>query len=112
MTTLPLDNNQEPIQVLRLKASGGAHAISTTTGASARNATALSSATRVVSVYATQDVYIRFGDSSVTAASTDHFFPANVYYDFAIGAEGETQFTHLAARSVSASGTVYISEKE
>lgn len=112
MTKLPTDLNNETIQALRLKTTGGAHAISATTAASARNATAFDAATQIVSVYATKDVYMRFGGSDVTAASTDHFFPANIYYDFAIGADGEGQFTHLAVKAVSADGAVYISEKE
>ena len=53
----------------------------------ARNSADFNSNTRVVSVYATEPVYIKFGDSSVTAAATDHYFPAGVYYDFAIGGD-------------------------
>ncbi len=112
MTKLPTDLNNEPIQALRLKASGGAHAVSATTSASAKNSTAFVDATKVVSVYATQNMYLRFGDSSAAASSADHFFPANTYYDFAIGAEGEAQYTYLAARAVTTNGTLYISEKE
>lgn len=109
-TKLPTDSNDNPIPVLRLK-SGGAHKI-TTSGTSARNSTAFSTDTKVVGIYATQDVYLRFGGASVTAAATDHFFPAGVYYDIALGAEGASQATYLAALQVSAAGTLYISEKE
>lgn len=109
-TKLPTDSNNNPIPVLRLK-SGGAHRI-ITSGSSARNATAFGPDTRVIGIYATQDVYIRLGTSSVTAAGTDHFFPAGVYYDVALGADGASQATHIAALQVSAAGSLYISEKE
>ena len=109
-TKLPIDSNNNPIQALRLK-SGAAHKI-TTSGTSARNTTAFGANTSVISVYATQDVYLNFGDSSVTATGTDHFFPAGVYYDIALGADGTAHATHLAALQVTSGGTVYISEKE
>ena len=57
-------------------------------------------------------MYLRFGDSTVTAAATDHFFPAGVYYDVALGADGSAHFTHMAALQVTSAGIVYISEKE
>ncbi|MGH1397722.1 MAG: hypothetical protein ACRBCT_00725 [Alphaproteobacteria bacterium] len=109
-TKLPLDVNDNPIPALRLKASG-AHQIASG-AASARNATAFGDGTRVVSLYADQDVYIAFGDSSVTASASDHFFPAGVYYDVALGGDGAAHATHLAVLEVSSAGTVYVSEKE
>lgn len=109
-TKLPLDSNDNAIPAMRLLASG-AHTISST-ASSARNSTAFNAETRVVSVYATKDVYLNFGDSGVTADSGDHFFPAGVYYDFAIGGDGTAHYTHLAALRVSEDGNVYISEKE
>lgn len=113
MTTyLPTDANNNPIPALRLKASAGAHSIAA--GATtARNSTAFDGTTQIVSVFATIPVYLRFGGASVEAANTDHYFPANTYYDFAIGGEETKQFTHLAVLRVgSEDGTVYISEKE
>lgn len=112
MTYLPLDNDQNPIPALRLKTSGGAHTIAAS-AASARNATAFNADTRVVSVYATGPVYLRFGGSSITAANTDHYFPAGVYYDFAIGGGGKTgQSTYLAVLRADTDCAVYVSEKE
>lgn len=111
MTILPLDSNNNPIPALRLKASGGAHAI-TVSGVSARNSVAFSSTTRVISLYATTDVYVRLGGASVSATSSDHFFPAGTYYDVAIGGDETGHATHVAALQVSASGTLYVSEKE
>lgn len=109
-TKLPTDNSGNPIPALRMKASG-AHSISTSSS-SARNSTAFSDDTRVISLYATQDVYLNFGGSSVTATSSGHFFPAGVYYDVAIGGDGTGHYTHVAALRVSADGVLKISEKE
>ncbi len=110
-TLLPTDADNNPIQALRLK-SGGAHSIAAS-GTSARNATAFNDDTKIVSLYATSPVYVRFGASTVTAAATDHYFPEGVYYDFAVssGSKG-AKVTHVAVLAVSAAGTVYISEKE
>lgn len=109
-TKLPLDTNDNPIPALRLK-DGGAHVISTSV-VSARNTTAFDADTRVISVYATQDAYLKFGDSSVAATASDHFFPAGVYYDISIGGDGTAHDAYVAALRVSADGSVYISEKE
>lgn len=109
-TKLPLDTNNNPIPALRLQ-DDAAHSISTS-ASSARNSAAFNADTRIISVYATQDVYLAFGDSSVTATSSDHFFPAGVYYDVAIGGDGTGHATHLAALRVTDNGTLYISEKE
>lgn len=109
-TLLPLDTNNNPIPALSLKESG-AHSIAVT-ATSARNGTAFGNATRVVSLYATTDVYVSLGDASVTASASDHFFPAGVYYDIAIGGDTSAHHTHIAALRVSSDGTLYISEKE
>lgn len=109
-TKLPLDSNDNPIPALRLK-EGGAHVI-TTSALSARNSVAFSPDTRIVSIYATQDVYLNFGGATVSAGSSDHFFPAGVYYDVAIGGDGTGHASHLAALRATTDGQVYISEKE
>jgi hypothetical protein len=109
-TKLPKDNNGNPIPVLRFL-QGGARNLATS-ASSARISTPFSAGTKVVGLYATQDVFLRFGDSSVTAGTSDHFLPAGLYYDVAIGVDDEAHYTHLAAIRVSASGTLYISEKE
>jgi len=108
-TRLPTDANDSAIQALRLKPNC-AHVISSS-GSSARNSTPFDDETRVVSIYASEDVYINFGGASVTADTSDHFFPKGVYYDIAIGAEASARYTHIAVRQVSAGGSVYISEK-
>jgi len=98
---------------LRLRASGGAHAIAAT-GTSARNSTAFATDTKVVSLYATGAVYVRFGASTVTATTADHYFPQGVYYDFAIqgGDSKGPRSSHIAVLAASTSCTVYVSEKE
>ncbi|PCI54871.1 MAG: hypothetical protein COB36_08405 [Alphaproteobacteria bacterium] len=109
-TLLPQDQNDNPIPALRLK-SGGAHNI--TVGASStRNAAPFSTETRVVSLYTDAPVYIAFGNSSITATTSDHFFPAGIYYDVAIGGDHSAHYTHAAVLQVSSDGTLHISEKE
>ncbi len=109
-TLLPKDQDDNVIPAVRLKGAD-AHSISSTV-ITARNSTAFDSETRIVSLYATEAVYIRFGDSSVTATTSDHYFPSGVYYDFAIGGDRVKQSTNLAVLRVDTDGTVYISEKE
>jgi hypothetical protein len=112
MTTfMPIDQNGNAIPALRLKQSG-AQTMSASTSASARNAVAFDPTTRVISLYSTSDIYVRFGTSGVTAASTDHFFPANTYYDFSIGGDRSAQYNYVAVLAASSAGTVYVSEKE
>lgn len=110
MTTyLPTDSDNNPIPALRLK-DDKAHQIAIT-AASVRNTTAFEDSTRVISIYATEDVFLRFGDSSVSAQNTDHFFPAGIYYDVSIGGEKTGHFSHVAVISAGTNGTLYISEK-
>lgn len=111
-TLLPLDSDNNPIPALRLKDSG-AHSISVS-GTSARNSTAFSADTKVVSIYATGPVYLAFGDSSVAATTSDHYFPEGVYYDVAIsgGAGKGAHDTHVAALQADSACTLFISEKE
>ena len=109
-TKLPMDVNDNPIPALRLK-NAAAHTLSIT-ASSTRNTTAFDPDTRIISLYATTDLYLKFGDSAVTATSSDHFFPAGIYYDIAIGGDGAGHYTHLAALRLTADGNLYISEKE
>lgn len=108
-TILPTDENNNPIPALRLR-DGGAQKV-TVTAASARNATAFDADTRIVSLYATDAVYIRFGGSSVTATTSDHYFPANTYYDIAIGGEESNHANYIAVIRANADCILYISEK-
>ena len=109
-TYLPMDVNDNPIPALRLK-DGGAHSIAV--GAvSGRNSQPLDDNTRIISLYSTSDVYLKCGDSGVVATTSDHFFPAGMYYDISIGGDTAAHYTHIAALRVSEDGMLYISEKE
>lgn len=110
-TLLPKDADNNVIPALRLR-DGGAHTLNVT-GAASRNTAAFDDDTKVISVYATVPVYMKFGDASVAATTADHYFPAGVYYDIAITG-GSSKGAHDAYVSVlrfDEDGTVYISEK-
>lgn len=108
---MPTDAWDNPIPALGLRADGGAHSIAAT-AASARNATVFPPDTKVISVYATVPVYLKFGGSTVTATTSDHYFPEGIYYDFAINQDADNQSTNLAVlRAGSSDGMVYLSEK-
>ena len=104
-TLLPQDSNNNPIPALSLKDSA-AHSISASSTTSTRNNVAFADDSIVISVYTDVPVYLAFGDATINATSNDHYFPAGLYYDFAI------KNTHVAVRAVADNGTVYISEKE
>ncbi len=107
---LPVDRDNNPIPAVRLKPSG-AHSIAAT-ATTARNTNAFAADTQIVSLYATGPVYVKFGDSSVTATTSDHYFPSGVYYDFSLGGDKVPHYTHVAVLRVSADCTLYVSEKE
>jgi hypothetical protein len=110
-TLLPLDGANHVIPAIRLKSSG-AHSIAAT-ASSARNSTAFAADTQIISLYTTVPVYIKFGTSDVSATSSDHYFPAGIYYDLSIGGGSVGHYTHMAVlRAGSEDGSVYISEKE
>ena len=109
-TLLPKDCDNHVIPAVRLK-PGGAQSVNVSSS-SVRNTTNFDADTRIISLYATQPMYIAFGDSTVTATTADHYFPAGIYYDFAIGGGQVHQYTRIAALRVSADGVLYISEKE
>lgn len=110
-TLLPRDDDYQPIPALRLKA-GGAQTLSLTTSASTRTAAAFDDATCIIGLYASTPIYVRTGDSSVSAGSSDHYYPAGLYSCFSLGDARQGRHTHLAARAVEGDGTLYISEME
>jgi hypothetical protein len=109
-TLLPKDMDNQPIPALRLK-SGSAHQISASVS-TARNTNAFDEDTRVIGFYADVPVYAAFGKADITASSSDHYIPAGLYYDFAIGGDKTGHATHVAVLAADSDGTVYISEKE
>jgi len=108
-TSMPNDINNHSIPVLRLRP--GASQSVAVTSTSARTATPFNTETRVVSLYATTAMFVRFGDSTVTAAATDHYLPADTYMDVAVGAGRTQTFTSIAAVRSASDGTLYVSEK-
>jgi hypothetical protein len=109
-TILPRDAENVPMPALRLK-DGGAHSVSVTS-TSARNTVAFDSDTKIVSLYATGPVYLKFGGATVSADTDDHYFPDGVYYDVSVGGGKTGHYTHVAAVRASTDCTLYISEKE
>lgn len=106
-----MDANNNPLPALRLK-KDGAHSIAAS-ASSARNTAAFDARTKIISVYATVPVYIAMGGADVEADSGDHYYPAGIYYDFAIEGHASAHYTHIAVlRADGTDGTVYISEKE
>lgn len=111
-TLLPKDADNNIIPALRLR-DGSAHTI--TIGATAsRNSVAFDENTKVISLYATVPVYIKFGDNTVNATTADHYFPAGIYYDVAItGGSGKgAHNAYVSVLRLTEDGTIYISEKE
>ncbi len=109
-TLLPQDSNDNPIPALRLK-QNGAHTVAIS-ATSTRNTTAFSQETQIISLYCNSPTYIAFGDNSISASTSDHYFPAGVYYDISIGGEHSEHYTHVAVLQAESTGTLYISEKE
>ncbi len=108
-TLMPRDSNDNPIPALRLR-DNNAHKI-TVTATSAKNSTSFNAETRVVSLYATGPVYVRFGGSDVVATASDHYFPGGVYYDLAIGGGDVAQSTHIAVIRADSNCMLHVSEK-
>jgi hypothetical protein len=110
-TILPKDDDNNPIPALRLK-DGKAHKITATFVAS-KNSIPFDASTKVVSVFATEDIFIEFGDPSIVATTNSHFFPSGVYYDFAINTNKNAIDRYISiVQAGESSGYVYISEKE
>ncbi len=111
-TLLPKDADNNIIPALRLR-DNGAHQITAAATAN-RNNIPFNPDTKIISIYATVPVYIAFGGSNIDANTSDHFFPAGVYYDIAIsgGNAKGSQKSYLSVLQASDGGTVFISEKE
>lgn len=105
---LPLDAGGNPIPAVAIR-PGGSHNI-TAGSATGTNTTPFRDDTVIVSVFVDGDdgVFMEFGDSSVEATSSSHFFPGKIYYDFAL----KKGWTHVAVlRADATDQEVYISEK-
>ena len=107
---LPLDQNGLAIPAVEL-IDGGAHHVNIAVAAT-KNATPFMAAdgkygARIISLYATQDCFIKMGDNAVVATAADHFFPAGIYYDFSIKRNVE----YISVLRSTADGVLHISEK-
>ena len=109
-TLMPRDENLFPIPALRLRPDG-AHTVAVG-AASTTNTRAFAPTTSVIGIYATGPVFLRTGEAGVTASATDHYFPANTYYDLALGDRWQGSHTHIAVVRAAGDCTLYISEKE
>lgn len=92
----PMDANGRPVGVLSL----GSSASITVAAASARVALPTGGVLRIAS---STDCYIAFGDSSVTASSSDALYPAGVEHFKYDGVA-----THIAAIQVSTGGVLTV----
>lgn len=110
-SSAPKDADGVTMQVLRPMETPGAHQISFT-ASSARNSTVFNTVTRAVQLWATEDAFIRFGDSTVTAVTTDHFLPQNQMMLYAIGGDSVAQSTNVAAIRDTTNGTLHVTELE
>lgn len=75
------------------------------TASSARTSAGVGEQTRQVVLYADQDCHIAYGDSAVTATTSDFFLPASVVMFLQIR-PGQ----YVAAIRSSADGTLHVSE--
>lgn len=106
---LQLDRNGAPIQALGL-AYKGARADVTTSGSSQRVGPFLPT-TKVISMYAVEDVRVEVGDSTVVATSTSHFIPKGQYILISLTNQDGGVGSHLAVLQSTAAGKFYVSER-
>lgn len=94
------------MQTILRPSKGNTHEVSFT-GTSARNSTAFTSSK--IRIYATQACYIKFGDDTVTASSSDYdiYLPASLAVDLYTGGA-----QHVAIIEDSSAGTAYINQWE
>lgn len=108
-TNMGLDNRGNTIPLLSLRPEG-AHQVSVT-DTTAANDTAFDEATIVVTLFATEDMYIEFGDDTVEATDESHFLAKGIYMDYIIRDRQDLSFDYVAALQVTTAGTLYISER-
>ena len=101
MAGLPHDKNSKPVQAL----FPASQVAVTVTGTTARTAADFDVDTLAVELTPTEDMYIKFGDSTVTATSSDVLIKSGIVYVYAINGNDR-----LAAIRVSTNGTLYVTE--
>lgn len=110
-TTLPRDSQGNPIPVLGVLPGGGKKVA--VGAASARTATDFAKDVQVITLYATENMHIEFGDATAVALNdgTSHYLVKGVYRDFAVNDRGELSFTRVAAIRDTADGTLYVTQR-
>ena len=109
MSRQPKDDNNNPIPILPLKASGGQ---SVAVGAGSLRSTAVT--TQAVTLHATANCFVEIGDSTVIASTlTSHYLPELQTYDVSTGIQfGTSDTRHIAViRADAQNGTLFISER-
>ena len=109
MSRQPKDDNNNPIPILPLKASGGQKV--SIAAASARS-TAVT--TQAVTLHATANCFVEIGDSTVDASiTTSHYLPELQTYDVSTSILfGTSDTRHIAViRADAQNGTLFISER-
>ena len=109
MSRQPKDDNNNPIPILPLKASGGQ---SVTIGAASARSTAVT--TQAVTLHATANCFVEIGDSTVIASvTTSHYLPELQTYDVSTSILfGTADTRHVAViRADAQNGTLFISER-
>lgn len=104
MATFPIDRNQFAIPVLRF---GSSQHIAVSTGAAARSS-AITSGVQVILFCCDVACYVKLGNSSVTATSSDAYIPANFPIELSLGASDPLS-TNISILGT-ASGTAHFTE--
>lgn len=96
-----------------MKSTGLTPVASTTVSLSNTTAKSTALGTGIVRLYSTVDVFIKFGDSTVTAATTDMFLPGGTIEYFNAGtvlsgASTVPKTPYIAGILSSGTGTLYI----
>lgn len=104
MSKQPRDDANYPIPVLSYLRNGG-WVVNMNT--SIQEIGPFANATRVISVYATDDCLFEIGQSTTLS----HFLPAAFYLDFSLGSEQNSSNNSKYITVQGASGSFYVSER-
>jgi hypothetical protein len=83
------------------------------TSAASNTSASLLSATKVITITSTATCFIELGNNSISANKTNsHYIVSSMPYDIAVGGESPSEERYIAVIGSTASGTLYISERE
>jgi len=106
-TEMPRDDFGAAVPVLGLAAAYSTAFDATTSQRIGPFATGV----RVVTLRTDGPVYIKFGDSSVVADSSDHFIAGGEILDLALGDGSSVPITHIAVLGATGTGVLNLSER-